>query len=214
MQTHMRPGQLDVDGRVTILSDTRTRRSTTGTLTASPGSLTPTTRPSRNNTPFSYWVIIHSESDAENRSATTTMLTTRASIGTFMGIPRTTFQALRLTRYGRHRCTVRRLPGPPSMAPDTASPTVVSRPSIEGPQTPSAGPALPIGRRTAPASGGKSSALEQCTGWTAPGNTSTRPLLTYLHSYPCWLAARRARSAIHENMCCRRAAHGPGSALR
>jgi hypothetical protein len=41
-------------GIVTIRSDTFISRSMTGMITASPGSLTPTTLPRRNKTPFSY----------------------------------------------------------------------------------------------------------------------------------------------------------------
>jgi hypothetical protein len=41
-------------GMVTIRNDTRRSTSITGTIRVRPGSRTPTTRPRRNSTPFSY----------------------------------------------------------------------------------------------------------------------------------------------------------------
>jgi hypothetical protein len=51
-------------GIVTIRSDTRTSRSITGMISARPGSLTPTTLPSRNSTPL--WYCVTTFTDSEN----------------------------------------------------------------------------------------------------------------------------------------------------
>ena len=49
-------------GIVTIRSDTRTSRSITGMISARPGSLTPTTLPSRKSTPLWYCVTTFTDS--------------------------------------------------------------------------------------------------------------------------------------------------------
>ena len=72
-------------GIVTIRSDTFISRSMTGMITASPGSLTPTTLPRRNNTPFSYWVTTLIDS-ANTISAIKTSTATRM-IKPFMACP-------------------------------------------------------------------------------------------------------------------------------
>src|SRR5215211_7809773 len=64
-------------GMVTIRSDTRRSTSISGTINRRPGSRTPTTRPRRNSTPFSYcWTI---RTDSANPSNTSTSATTTIS---------------------------------------------------------------------------------------------------------------------------------------
>ena len=60
-------------GMVTIRSDTRRSTSTTGMINRRPGSRTPTTRPRRNSTPFSYcWTIRTDNAPTSTSTATTT----------------------------------------------------------------------------------------------------------------------------------------------
>src|SRR5215208_446827 len=62
-------------GMVTIRSDTRRSTSISGTISRRPGSRTPTTRPRRNSTPFSYcWTI---RTDNANPTSASTATTTR-----------------------------------------------------------------------------------------------------------------------------------------
>src|SRR5215217_4592112 len=62
-------------GMVTIRSDTRRSTSTSGTISRRPGSRTPTTRPRRNSTPFSYcWTI---RTDSASPTSASTATTTR-----------------------------------------------------------------------------------------------------------------------------------------
>ena len=72
-------------GIVTIRSDTRTSRSITGMIRARPGSFTPTTLPSRNNTPL--WYCVTTFTDSDNAITATMTSTTRATIRACMTCP-------------------------------------------------------------------------------------------------------------------------------
>src|SRR5512139_2115309 len=63
-------------GIVTMRSDTFLNRSMTGMMNLRPGSLTPMTRPSRNHTPFSYWVTTRIDNATTISATMTTAMTT------------------------------------------------------------------------------------------------------------------------------------------
>ena len=73
---------------VTIRSDTRRSTSTSGTISRRPGSRTPTTRPRRNSTPFSYCWTIRTDRASPSRTSTASTTTTVVNVDIASSVPR------------------------------------------------------------------------------------------------------------------------------